>query len=145
MTERKEGYYWVKAKARKDTTEQRQHLDTWFIGYYKPNIYVWTLSGFSQVFIEDDFIEINETRIPAPDEEAERKVMERINDPVHRIAHEKWKALQERTDLSDYDKKRLPWIFDTYMRIYHPDRSIGNSITKELHDEWVRYCTYCGY
>lgn len=69
QTERKEGYYWVKAKARKDTTEQRQHLDTWFIGYYKPNICVWTLSGFSQVFIEDDFIEINENRITQPDEE----------------------------------------------------------------------------
>lgn len=62
--ERKEGFYWCKIKG--------QHPMGWFVYWWhdqKLEIFkdgFWTLGN--DMFSDSDFIEINETRIPSPDE-----------------------------------------------------------------------------
>lgn len=70
MTERKDGYYWV----RKTNFE----FERWSIGLW--NCGVWLIAGMSCSVKESEISEINETRIPSPDE----KCIEIPNDNTSR-------------------------------------------------------------
>jgi len=62
MNTRKEGYYWVKNR------------EQWEVAQWDINRQQWYLPDVQGEYIGDDaFTEINETRIPAPDEKVSEK------------------------------------------------------------------------
>ena len=56
-TTRESGYYWVKC------------FGEWVAADYSCGNKKWWLPGTEQAFTDADFIEINETRLPSPDEQ----------------------------------------------------------------------------
>jgi hypothetical protein len=70
--ERKEGYYWVKIDT--STEELKYHGNHWRAALWYCNNgdgsdLLWRIAGDDTRFDDDDFFEINETRILPPDEQ----------------------------------------------------------------------------
>ena len=69
--ERQEGYYWVKIDT--GIEEYKFYGDIWRAALWYCNNgdgsdLQWKIAGDNNRFYDKDFIDINETRIPAPDE-----------------------------------------------------------------------------
>ncbi len=74
---RESGYYKILAKAKPGLNPQRQHLDTWFIGYYDMNSKQWTMCGRTSILYDSDLVKVDENRIKMPDEENQSDADER--------------------------------------------------------------------
>jgi hypothetical protein len=73
---RKEGYYWVKIDT--STEELKYHGNHWQAALWYCNNgdgsdLLWRIAGDDTRFDDDDFSEINETRIVSPDELADKQ------------------------------------------------------------------------
>lgn len=65
--ERKEGYYWVRLD---DHISPQWQVALWCDndGGYEGGDWWWRLPGDDDMYFDEDFSEINESRIPSPDE-----------------------------------------------------------------------------
>ncbi len=163
MNTRQEGYYWVKEEGGWVIAEYGEFYD-----WLNEKKYGWHLPGKCEgycenefvcapVYSDSDFSEINETRIPSPDEVTIFKP-----NPNTSCASFLKEFFKDEHYLLKENKQ--PWDLRTYMQIYHPERNIGIDIEmgnsggingdaplitddewKKYETEWIQYLKSIGY